>query len=179
MERQSSAGQQIVLYFEFDLDRLEEEEGFPPEIAEAELVADAQANLGELHRQLLRTAARSDFPVRIEAIELRRGSIVIEVLATAVGVAAALDLYGGARQGLNQLIRDLSGICERFLRRFTGPFRPRLRVASWSPCTIDWAPRSAGAQPDRSLLVRYLIASNALLLLVLVGVLVVLLVRTA
>jgi hypothetical protein len=167
--------ERVVFTFEYDLELADSGRLAPPDLVTA-VIADAKPSIDELRAELRHEAARSGLAIEIEDVEIKEGSIVI-LVAAIVGMAKAIDLYGGARQGLDQILRDLGSICERFLWRFGGArMRPRLRLTSWTPAVAP--SHSSRGNGNRQLMSTYLVASNCLLILALIGVLVVLLIRS-
>ena len=169
--------ERVVFTFEFDLEVTDERRLAPPDVVSA-VIADARPNIDELRGLLSHAAgraARDGLLLEIDDVEIREGSIVI-LVAAVVGIAKAMDLYGGARQGFDQILRDFGSICERFLWRFGGRrMQPRLRMTTWTPAE---PPPSGHTKGDPQIVSIYLIASNCVLILALIGVLVVLLVHS-
>lgn len=133
---------------------------------EKNLVTEAASNRDELHFLLADFAGDLDLPIRvdIEAVEVKEGSIVVEVIIAIYKAAKALDLYGGAQEGLRKFIGDLQNVCRFFLDRLRpapGRLRPRpILVETLPAVSLTLPPVSSRAQ---RWLLAYLILTNAAL----------------
>jgi hypothetical protein len=177
MEGGDFNSQLLVIELEFDFEALSDG-GSDQRQFETEIVAQAEETNEELRLQLREAVGQSGLPVEIEDVRFRSGSLIIEILLVLYGTAKALDLYGGAREGLNRLVGDINRICHRFLERRFGRLGPRQRAAVWGPAQVVVARTQRRARDDRALLTTYLIASNSVLLTILTGIIVILLIRS-
>lgn len=143
------------------------------------MVADARGTSADLQAQLevqLRERYwRED--VHVINVDIRHGSLIVEIALALGALAGALSLYGSARTGLDRLVRDVVSVCEFFLRQF-GDYVPEVQGVSWrwSGAPVRIAGPMLQAVNDQAFLrlLTYLIVSHAMLL---IGLIVVLLIE--
>lgn len=146
----------------------------PHEVA---LVDDLLESRADLHAQLAAvvTESRLPFAIEIERVEIRSGSIIVDIYAVLLGVGSSIGNYGQLRQGLNEIARDLQTICERFLGQRT-PNAVYPQQAGWSVLPSGGPPPPAPRSRQDSLLT-YLLLSHGVLMATLIGITIVLLVQ--
>lgn len=144
---------------------------------EAALVEDLLESRADLHAQLAAGVAESRLPFSIEIarVEIRSGSIIVDIYAVLLGVGSSIGYYGQLRQGLNEIARDLQTICERFLGQRT-PNAVYPLQAGWSVLPSGGPPPPA-PRSMQDPLVTYLLLSHGVLMATLIGIAIVLLVQ--
>lgn len=145
---------------------------------ESSLIAELADSRDELERQLEVAIAESQLPfvMEIERVEIRPGSILVDIYAVLLGVGSTIGYYGQLRQGLNEIAHDLQAICERFLGRNT-PGPVYALQAGWSLLPPGALPLPR-AKSQRDPLLMYLLISHGVLMAALIGIVIVLLAQT-
>lgn len=175
MEASNVLRQDAVFTMVFALAPEEVEEEFLSAV-ESSLVADTAATKTDLEADLAEVLSRRRFPwtAEIRAVEIQEGSIVIDVYLVLLGLGNVIGYYGQVRQGMNELTRDLQAVCHRFLGRLSGA-RVYPVQAGWMVLPLEAPAAPSAPASQKEILQSYLIASHAILLLALVGIVIVLL----
>lgn len=166
---------EVQLVFEFELEFGDVRSWSEREVSELRVLSIARSEVRELEAELRQVG--DGFSVAVTDVDLREGSIIVEVLGLLYEGASVFSVVTGVVGGPATLVSAYQAICERFLRRFTGlPLRARNIVVTVGAVPLP-STRSVIVPGPRAF-ERYLMAINVVLLMTLIGVLVVLLVRT-
>jgi hypothetical protein len=166
-------GVEVQLVFEFEIADVENPS--EREIFEFRVLSIAKSEVGELEAELREVG--DGFSVTVTAVDLRKGSIIVEVLGLIYQVASVFSVVTGVIGGPATLVSAYQAICERFLGRFTG-LPLGVRKIAVTAGAVPVLPTRPVIDPGPRTFERYLMAINVVLLMTLIGVLVVLLVRT-
>jgi hypothetical protein len=170
----STQGQRIRVVLEYEVDgsfRVGARERFDPRDPSFEEIA---AGIGGLEARLREELAADPAlaSVEVESVALRRGSVVLEVLAVLHQVGTWVAYFGGVVQGLDYLTRAIHRAARPFLATHLPLYALAAGHAHLLPPLVQ--PPAAPRRPEGTTRVLlYLLATNAVLVAVVIMVVIV------
>jgi hypothetical protein len=140
------------------------EDAAPRRDSDGEIIARARRDLIELEAELGLSLeqATQGFVHEVTVIELREGSILLELILELGNTVEAVALFGGFVQGIGYVVKICQQIAAVFLNRFSSEPIVFVAATTWP---VASPPVPVAPAKEASPFLWYLIASNLILIL--------------